>query len=186
VSEHRIFLSYKRDDLTTAAVERLYKHLCVVSGYDCDKLFFDQKSIDAGERWEEKIDEFMSTATLFVAFISIDFWLSKQCMGELLLAINRYERENCPHLLFVLADALAPEHLAFDRQGAMNLAGAAEAEADDAEKRVRQVKSIAQINFLGPYDDGGRLVRLETENPVRRDIQLARMVDAILRLKQAF
>ena len=182
MTEHNLFLSYKRGPETTPVVERLYNRIRVELMGRKVKPFFDRKSIEAGEAWEAKIDDFMKTTTLFVAFISIDFWLSAQCMRELELAVDRYEVEGAPRLLFVLADQLAPSDLAFDEQWASrreNATAAAEARA-----RVNRVKSIGQFNFLGPYDAAGALVRLEFENPAKIELQVAQLVASIKELRE--
>ena len=152
---------------------------------------FDRKSIEAGEKWEDGIDSFMAKATLFVAFISVDFWLSGQCRRELDLAIARHEQEGVPKLLFVLADPLDPNDLAFDEEAARRQVDSdvpSEARAQraaDAAQRVRKVKAVGQFNFLGPYaEHSGALVRLEFENPAKVDLQLAQLVESIKSLKE--
>ena len=182
MTEHKLFLSYKRGPETTPVVERLYNRIRVELMGRKVKPFFDRKSIEAGEAWEAKIDDFMKTATMFVAFISIDFWLSTQCMRELELAVDRYEVEGAPRLLFILADQLAPSDLAFDEQWASRREGAAAATVAGA--RVNRVKAIGQFNFLGPYDAAGALVRLEFEHPTKVDLQLAQLVATIKGLKE--
>lgn len=177
-----LFLSYKRGPLMTPAVERLYNRVRVELKGRKVQSFFDRKSIESGDAWEGKIDDFMKTATLFAAFISIDFWLSAQCMRELELAIHRYEKQGAPRLLFILADQLSPSDLAFDDDWASRRDDAASAAATVA--RVNRVKAIGQFNFLGPYDDAGALVRLEFENPAKLDLQLAQLISTIKGLKE--
>lgn len=182
MDEQFLFLSYKRGALTTPVVERLYNRVRVELKGRKVQPFFDRKSIESGDAWEQKIDDFMKTATLFAAFISIDFWLSAQCMRELELAIDRYETQGAPRLLFILADQLSPSDLEFDDAWAGKRDDAASAAATVA--RVNRVKAIGQFNFLGPYDDAGALVRLEFENPARIDLQLAQLVTTIKGLKE--
>lgn len=182
MGEHFLFLSYKRGPLTTPVLERFYNRVRVELAGRRVHPFFDRKSIDAGEQWEQKIDHFMNKATLFTAFISIDFWLSAQCMRELDLAIGRYEAEGTPRLLFILADKLNPSDLAFDESRARRRVGAAAAAAGQAQ--VNRVKSVGQFNFLGPYDAAGSLVRVVFERPVKADLQLAQLVSAMKGLKE--
>lgn len=182
MEEQFLFLSYKRGPLTTPAVQRLYDRVRVELMGRKVRPFFDRKSIEVGDAWEARIDDFMKTATLFAAFISIDFWLSTQCMRELELAVNRYETEGAPRLLFILADQLAPGDLAFDEEWASKRENPVAAAAAGA--RVNRVKAIGQFNFLGPYDDAGALVRLEFENPAKIDLQLAQLVTTIKGLKE--
>ena len=176
MSERSLFLSYKRGPAITPAAQRLRDRLSVQAS-DI-KVFFDQTSIDAGAEWQPAIDDFMARATHFLAFISIDFWLSKQCRRELELALARYEAcpkpppPRVPRLLFVLADKLDPNDLALD----VSTVRARVADMPDAAERVHR---IGQINFLGPYDAAGRLVRLKLENEFGYDEQLAEMVTKI-------
>ena len=128
----------------------------------------------------ERIDDCIEAARFFVALISIDFWLSPQCMRELKLAVARYEREGAPRLLFVLADQLSPGDLKFDADWATRHYNAADATM--ARENIKEVKSIGQFNFLGPYDTAGTLTRLQFEDWPRLDLQLAQLVSAIRNL----
>ena len=190
MATHPLFLSYKRSADTTPVVERFYKRIKAQLARHGVEPFFDRRSIEAGEKWQESIDDFMARATHFVALISIDFWLSEQCRRELELAIGRYAKEGVPRLLFVLADQLSPDDLAFDEAEARSHtdANASSAEGErrvaEAAERVRKVKGIGDFNFLGPHDpQSGALVRLEFENPAKWDLQLAQLVESIKGLK---
>lgn len=176
MSQRSLFLSYKRGPAVTPAAKRLDDRLCVQASDT--EVFFDQTSIDAGDEWAPAIDDFMARATHFLAFISIDYWLSAQCRRELDLALARYEAcpkpppPRVPRLLFVLADKLDPNDLALD----VATARAKVMGMPDAADRVHR---IGQINFLGPYDAAGRLVRLKWEDRFRRDDQIAALVKSI-------
>ena len=177
MAEQFLFLSYKRGPQTTPIAERLHDRIGVQLGDIPVESFFDAKSIDAGEEWEPAIDTFLAKANFFVAFVSIDYWLSKQCMRELRIAVAQYERERRPRLLFILADQLEPSDLAFDAKSAAGRADAKMVEA--ASEEVRKVKNLGQINFLGPYDTGASLVRLPVEDFAASDRHLAAMVKKI-------
>jgi hypothetical protein len=177
--------------LTTPIVDRLYGRIRAQLGGYGVRPFLEQKSLDAGDDWEVAIDEFIARATLFVAFISIDFWLSVQCRRELDLAIARYEKERLPRLLFVLADRLDPTDLAFDEDEAADRLGdtgkdaATRRELLEVSERIGKVKRIGQINFLGPYDPhSGALVRLAFEDPGKADDQLAALIESIKKLPE--
>jgi hypothetical protein len=160
MSAPQLFLSYKRGPLATPAAERLYhRGLVQLAKW---KVFFDQKSIEAGDAWAPAIDQFMAGATHFLAFVSVDYWLSEQCRRELGLALARRDHGPEPRLLFVLADDLSPSDLEVDPSPA-----------------VQRIRNLGQINFLGPYDAGGRLVRLRLEDPVALDAQLAALVQRL-------
>lgn len=178
MSDKHLFLSYKRGAVTTPVVERLYNRIRVQIGGAGVKAFFDKRSIDAGDAWEPAIDDALARSTHFLAFISVDYWLSAQCQRELNAAVARYEAGGWPRLLFVLADQLDPADLAIEPAAA-----AQRLEADaQAGAPIKRVRSVGQINFLGPYDAGGRLVRLAFENPQALDDQLAAMVQSLRQL----
>ena len=175
MADSYLFLSYQRSALTTPAVERLSRQARVLlksSGVD---VFFDQRSIDAGAAWEPAIDAALARTTHFLAFVSVDYWLSEQCMRELDAAVSRYERTAAPRLLFVLADQLDPNDLALDSSAAAQQL----AEGAHSAAPMRRVSSAGQINFLGPYNDAGRLVRLAFESPALLNDQLAALITRI-------
>lgn len=175
----KLFLSYKRGPRMTTAVARFNDRLRIqVEG----EVFFDRRSIDAGEEWWPRIDEFLRDATHFVAFVSIDYWLSIQCRRELDIAINRYEASReprAPRLLFVLADPLSPADLRLDRGAASQSVNDALATASTGARP--RPKGISHINFLGPYDAAGQLVRLRIEDEVAYDVQLNELIAEINR-----
>lgn len=165
-----IFLSYQRSRTTTPAMEQLYRRAGVVLAADGVETFFDRRSLEAGDAWLPSIDAFLAKCTHFLAFVSIDYWLSAQCRRELDIAVSRYELTGAPQLLFVLADSLAPGDLLLNPPG-----------ADAVEPLRRRVRSLGQINFLGPHDEAGRLVRLAFESPHLLADQLAELVEALQR-----
>lgn len=175
---HCLFLSYQRSALTTPAVERLSRQARVLLKSSAVEVFFDQRSIDAGTPWEPTIDAALARTTHFLAFVSVDYWLSPQCMRELDAAVSRYELTSAPKLLFVLADQLDPNDLALDsRAAASQMAAGANAAGP-----MRRVSSAGQINFLGPHNDAGRLVRLAFESPALLNDQLAALITRIKQL----
>ena len=113
-----LFLSYQRSAVTTPAVERLSRRARVQLGGQGVQVFFDQRSIAAGAAWEPAIDAALARCTHFLALVSVDYWLSEQCMRELEIAVSRYEQTGAPRLLFVLADKLDPNDLALDSSAA--------------------------------------------------------------------
>lgn len=181
---HKLFLSYKRGHPMTSVVDRMHRR--IATQFDPQTLvdFFDRKSIEAGEEWEPAIDGFLAEATLFVAFISIDYWHSPQCMRELRIALQRYEREHTPRLLFVLADPLDPATLSLEPTDATARVdtGFAAAPADGDGQQVRRLQKIARFNFLGPYDRAGRLCRLKVERFATYDTQLNDMLTRVREL----
>lgn len=177
MTTRKLFLSYRRGALTTPAVKRLHDHCRVLLKGRGFETFFDQRSIEAGDLWLPAIDTFLAEAEFFLAFISIDYWLSDQCRRELSVALERFEATGRPRPLFVLADRLDPNDLEVDApDGALdNMAGAGTA--------VQRIRHIGQINFLGPYDEAtGRLVRLRLDDAALLEDQIAALVEAIKKL----
>lgn len=180
---YRIFLSYKRADHTTPAVERLKERLEVQLDEDGTssnvKVFFDRNAIEAGGEWATEIDDFLADATHFIALISVPYWRSEQCKREFDLALARYELSQpprVPRMLFILADKSAPSDFAVKPLDVLTRQSEEEAEGAS---RVQRIKSLGQFNFLGPYDQAGRLVRLAFEEPFKLDDQFAEMVATI-------
>lgn len=178
MADSHLFLSYQRSALTTPAVERLSRQAQVLLRSAGVTVFFDQRSIDAGAAWEPTIDAALARTTHFLAFVSVDYWLSAQCMRELDAAVSRYEQTGAPKLLFVLADQLDPNDLALDSSAAAQRL----AQGENSAAPMRRVSSAGQINFLGPHDAAGRLVRLAFESPALLNDQLAALIARIKQL----
>ena len=163
--EVSLFLSYRRGAATTPAVERLYNRAMVeLPVYGVREVFFDRRSIDAGDPWSPALDAALTRTTHFLALVSIDYWLSKQCQRELTSAIDRYEVEQAPKLLFVLADPLDPQNLVLNA---------------DSRPYASRLRALGEINFLGPYDRAGRLVHLALGSQRRLDAQLSKLVNSL-------
>lgn len=172
-----IFISYKRGPRSTPAAERLQERFEVQLPVG-STAFFDRRSIEAGEPWQDAIDTYMARATHCLALISIGFWRSQQCRRELDLALQGYAAGGRPRLLLVLAERLDPNELSLDQARAQ-----AELDADtEAQVPLQRIRSLGQLNFLGPHDTAGRLVRLKFEDDLELDDQLAELVAEIKRL----
>jgi hypothetical protein len=176
MANKKIFLSYKRGEPTTEIAELLFKRIQVnLEGdtYGFSETFFDQHSIDAGADWNEEIDQALAETTHFVALLSDDYWLSKQCQRELQDAVALYEQKGSPKLLFVLTEKMDPNALSI----ATNSKTAA------LKTPFPKVKNVGQINFLGPYDQAGRLVKLKCNDITALKDQLFDLTQDIKKLK---
>ncbi len=171
----QLFLSYNRSAATTAAADRLFRRAKVQLGRRAET-FFDQRSIAAGTDWPQAIDAALARCTHFIALVSVDYWLSDACQHELTSAVARYESGGSPRLLFVLAEPLDPNALELD---------AAAPGAGTGARLYGQVRSLGQINFLGPHDAAGRLVPLALDQPAALDAQLATLIGRIASLLPA-
>ena len=167
----KIFISYKRGEPTTHVAELLFKKIRINLGksYGFAEPFFDKRSIDAGDLWGQEIDLALAETTHFIALLSDEYWLSEQCQRELLAAVNRFEQSGLPKLLFVLTELMDPN--------ALSLAG------DDKTAGLKtpfpKVEHLGQINFLGPYDNTGRLSKLKCKDDIALKDQLYDLVQDI-------
>jgi len=169
-----IFISYKRAEETTPVAEMFYKQVAVdlPASKGFARPFFDKKSIDAGDQWSQRIQDALDETTHFIALLSIDYWLSPQCQRELQEAVKRHNETGSPRLLFVLTEMMDPTSLEIsgDEQSAT------------VKKDFPGVQNLGQINFLGPYDQGGRLVRLNCSDRTKLGDQLFAMTQCIKNL----
>lgn len=172
-----IFISYKRGEPTTRIAEMLYKRIKVnlSAAYGFADPFFDKRSIEAGDDWSQEIDRALAEATHFIALLSDDYWLSEQCQRELLEAVNRYEQSGVPRLLFVLTEKMNPNALIISQ--------------DSKTARLNtpfpKVQNLGQINFLGPYDQTGRLSQLKCNDDASLKDQLFDLVQDIKNIKSS-
>lgn len=168
-----IFISYKRAEPTTMVAEQLYKRIVVnLEGHGFEKPFFDMESIDAGGLWDPMIDQALDRTTHFVALLSDDYWLSEQCQRELVGAITRWEQHGVPKLLFVLTERMDPSALVI-KQGQDGAA---------VNRKFPKIESLSQINFLGPYDTAGRLIRLNCSDHNILGDQLFSLIEDIRKI----
>lgn len=175
VSSSFVFLSYKRSPKTTPVAERLFERCDAQLSGRGFETFFDRQYIEAGVDWLKSIEGCLAKTTHFLALISIDYWRSDECRREFGIALDRYETTGSPRLLLVLADKLEPNDLPMDK-----LRVKAELQADpEAAPSIARIAKLGQINFLGPYDAAGRLVRLKYESEFLLDDQLAQLVEDI-------
>lgn len=167
-----IFVSYKRADPTSAIAQKIDQKIRVGLKAFGFVSWWDKRSIEAGNSWSDKIDEALDQARYFLALLSDDYWDSDQCQRELLGAVERYEQTGNPRLLFVLTQNMNPNalELSSDRKSAKILT------------KFPKVSRLGEINFLGPYDKAGRLVRLDTSGAENLDDQLFELVEDIRRL----
>ena len=173
MTKRHVFLSYKRAELTTPVAEMFYKRLAINLGTDFEKPFFDKKSIEAGDLWSPAIDAALDSCTHFIALLSDDYWLSEQCQRELQDAAERYAQNGRPKLLFVLTEMMNPSALVLD----------VDQKSAQVATPFPRVQNLGQVNFLGPYDSAGRLVRLKCD-PKEQVALSDQLYDLMLIVKQ--
>jgi hypothetical protein len=170
----KIFISYTRGEPTTQIAEMLYKRIKVnLSAYGFAETFFDKRSIDAGDPFSEEIDQAMAQTTHFIALLSDDYWLSEQCQRELQDAVNRYEQSGLPKLLFVLTEKMDPNALLMAQDG----------KSAGLKTPFPKVQHLGQINFLGPYDQAGRLSKLKCNDEIALKDQLYDLIQDIKKIE---
>lgn len=174
MTSKKIFISYKRGEPTTAIAELLYKMIKVnLTAYGFSETFFDKQSIDAGTPWNPVIDQALIETTHFIALLSVDYWLSEQCQQELLDAVERWQQHGLPKLLFILTEELDPN--------ALQMSG--NTQSAILNTPFPKVKHLGQINFLGPYDQTGRLSVLKCNDLPALKSQLFKMLQELKAIK---
>lgn len=167
-----IFISYKRAEPSAEIAQRIDQKIRISLKADGFTSWWDRNAIEAGDTWSADIENALNKADYFLALLSYDYWESEQCQRELLTAVERYERTKKPRLLFVLTQKMQPNSLEI---------------ATDLKSTLEKNKSssfscLGDINFLGPYDIAGRLVRLDTSDKENLDDQLFDLTENIRRL----
>ncbi|HMW16523.1 MAG TPA: toll/interleukin-1 receptor domain-containing protein [Accumulibacter sp.] len=159
-----VFISYRHEPNTTSIATQFYDQLRMYrQGFGLDGVFLDKDKLAAGNVWRAEVEAALEKTTHFVAMLTNGYWLSDECHKELAFAVNRY-RAGGPaamRLLFVQVQKIAPELLAFDQP-------AADANAAFVNEQLGQafptLKTVGDLQFLGPFDDHARLIRLPAEN----------------------
>jgi hypothetical protein len=166
------FISYKHGDPSTKLAELLEQQL---EGY-ADALgyewFFDA-NIKTGEEWAAEVRGALAKTTHFFALLDMPYWLSRECRKELYAAVARYEQDRSCRLLFVKAQEIRPEYLTFDKARERG-------DLISPEPGVDKLGRIADVQFLGPFDDNRRLVSLQWDKPFILQQQIAQLMNRFI------
>jgi hypothetical protein len=168
-----VFISYRHGPRWTFLAQALHLKLEAVSEWSGFDLFLDSDAIRAGEDWKRKVDAALESCSHFVALLTDDYWVrSNECLRELYWAVDRWEASGrgSPRLLFVHVVDLPPSKLVLDSARQRG-----ELKSDEA-----GLRSLGQINFLGPFDEDYRLVTIDERDPYRFDKQLAQLRDRLI------
>ena len=87
------------------------------------------------------------------------------------VALERFEHDQIPRILFVKAEEIRPDLFRFDKDR-----GTGELSSDDP-----QIKKVSDLHFLGPFDQNTQLVRLDWENSGKLSDQCAQLFDRLER-----
>lgn len=93
--KYDIFFSYKRDPLTITwhreVVKRIKHYVCNELNILNDnlKIFFDEKTIEAGDAWAEELGEAIKSSKCLVAVWSPEYFHSNWCLSEFRSFLDR-------------------------------------------------------------------------------------------------
>jgi hypothetical protein len=163
-----IFISYRHGRTWTEMAQRLTLRFRTVAPALGFEVFMDD-SIISGERWSAQIQEKLETMTHFICMLCDEYWESVQCQRELMFAVNRFNATGQPRLLFVLAERMSPEYLVFDRTGQPD-------RLDLPADHTPGIRTVSEVNFLGPFDEDMRLEPLDPDSAPHRSEQFTQLV----------
>jgi hypothetical protein len=177
-----VFLSFKHGPRWTPIVERLELKLRIISDGAGFQIFCDRE-MEPGNIWRPDVEDALNVSSHFVVLLCDEYWESRECQIELNQALQRFRDSQFtqPRLWFILGEHMRPELLQLSegrKTGAV------------VEKLRQQLKSnvvekVGDINFLGPFDAGRRLVRLASSSEIELlSDQLADMVSRLAKLIQ--
>lgn len=164
-----VFLSYRHAPPTTMVARELHTALIPATEAWGADLFMDEQDIEPAELFDQVIVGALDRCTDFVVLLSNGYWASAYCRKELLRVLGRFERERSVRLHFVKVDELDPNHFTFAKDRA-----AGRIVSDDP-----QVQRIGDVQFLGPFDEYGRLMRLAWDRPGPLSDQLGQLVQRL-------
>ena len=167
-----IFISYSHTLPTTDIAARLRKKLLAPADVWHAEIFLDEQALNPSDLLDASIFTVLERTTHFIVLLTSDYWDSTYCRQEVGRAIERFENKEPIRLLFVLAEELDPNHYVLDRDRQMG-----RIKSDDP-----LVRRLGDVVFLGPFNDQGRLVRLQWENLAVLTDQLAQLVKRLERV----
>jgi hypothetical protein len=164
-----IFISYKHAPPTTPIARDLYTALVPASEAWGAELFMDEQAIEPAGLFDPVIVAALDRCTDCIVLLSNAYWASAYCRKELLRVLGRFETDRSARLHFVMVEKLDPNHFTFAKDRA-----AGRIVSDDP-----VVQKIGDVQFLGPFDDYGRLVRLQWDQPALLGDQIAQLVERL-------
>lgn len=167
-----VFLSYRHAPPTTLIARELHTALIPACEAWGAEQFMDEQDIEPADLFDDVIVDALDRCTDFVVLLSNGYWASAYCRKELLRVLGRFERERSVRLHFVKAEELDPNHFSFAKDRA-----AGRIVADDP-----QVQRIGDVQFLGPFDGFGCLVRLDWDRPAQLGDQIGQLVQRLGRV----
>ncbi len=166
--DNHLFISYKHKAASAKVALRFHDYLKAVSGGLKFSLFMDT-DIDAAQLWSSEIQTQLEKTTHFVCLLTTSYWTAPQCQRELFFALDQFNKNSSPKLLFVLVEKLNPAWFVFDQ-----VEGTGALTSDDP-----AIQSVGDINFLGPFDKQRQLIRLQHENDALLQDQFFQLTERI-------
>lgn len=167
-----VFLSYKHAPPTTGAARELYTALVPACEAWGAELFMDEQDIEPADLFDAVIVDALDRCSDFVVLLSNSYWSSAYCRKELLRVLARFESDRSVRLHFVKVDELDPNHFSFAKDRAAGRIISSEP----------AVQRIGDVQFLGPFDEFGRLVRLKWDQPGPLSDQIGQLVQRLGRV----
>lgn len=165
-----IFISYRHGKPSTETADKLRLALAAVAD-DLDfDIFMDAHDVEPSDLFDQEIIAGLDRTTHFIALLDNAYWASEYCRKELARAVNRFERKETIRLLFVQSGAIKPEYMTLDKDRA----------AGRIVSKDPLFRRIGDVQFLGPFDDNRRLVRLQHEDAGKLDDQISILVDRLV------
>ncbi len=175
---YHIFFSYKRDPLTLTWHRELVKRIKL---YVCNELniaqenlciFFDEKTIEAGDAWEDELRDAIKSSICLVAIWSPEYFHSAWCLIEFHSFLERQEMLNKKGLIIPASyhdgkhfpnDAKAIKFLDFSDYASTIDAFWQSPDAVIFERKIKDFsKNIAsKISSAPPYRDNFPFHRIE-------------------------
>lgn len=173
-----VFISYKHAPPFAEMARLLHLKLKPVCRKLKSQLYIDTDT-PPGAEWQAEVDKHLAMTSHLVVLLCDAYWESDACMHELYAVTERFGAAKAngaaaPRLLFVRAADINPAYLTFDEGRERGILS-----------HDPRINSVADINFLGPYDlDGNRqleILRHPDEDPFYLDRQLGQLRDRLVK-----
>ena len=171
IMANHLFISYKHKRDSAKVALRFYEYLSAVAGGLGFTVFMDTE-IDAADVWTLEIEKELEKTTHFICLLTTSYWTAEQCQLELSFALDKFNEKGSPRILFVLVEDLDPQWLKFDKA-----TGKPKLKGDG-----KIIKSVGDINFLGPFNENRQLVRMQYENDAKLQDQFYKLVKRIAKV----
>jgi hypothetical protein len=172
MSKPTIFISYRHAPPTAAIASRLYIALVPAAEVWEADVFMDEQDLEPADLFDTTIIAALDRTTHFIVLLTNAYWSSPYCRKEMARIVERFEHDRSVRLLFVMVEELQPEHFTFAKDRASG-----RIVSDDP-----VLRTVGDVQFLGPFDESRRLVRLKYDNDALLGDQLAQLIRRLERV----